>query len=87
MGGGHLPGFSSTVHPWYIVPRWRWPCSRPTGGPYWYAALAVPTYLTYTVLPWEQPYGWGGAAYVFLLLVLALELMVHTRAGPCSVPG
>ena len=74
-------GFSSTVHPWYIVPLLALVLFTPYRWPYWYAALAVPTYLTYTVLPWEQPYSWVGAAHVLLLLVLALELMVHTRAG------
>ena len=74
-------GFSSTVHPWYITPLLVLAVFTPYRWPFWYAALVVPTYLTYTVWPWDQPYGYIAAEHVLLFLVIALELMVHSTAG------
>ncbi len=65
---------AQAVQPWYILPfvafaaltGWRWPIL--------WSLLIVPTYLTYSTVPYQQPYWWIPVEYVLLLGFIGWEM-------------
>lgn len=70
---------AQAVQPWYILPLvafatltgWRWPIL--------WSLLIVPTYLTYSTVPYQQPYWWIPVEYVLLLAFMAWEMWRRSK--------
>lgn len=76
--------FSTTVHPWYILPLLVFSVFSRNVSPIVWSALILVSYSTYSVLPYRDSFFWIGIEYCILFFFLHIDYKLVSSPNPST---
>ncbi|WP_069609267.1 glycosyltransferase family 39 protein [Leptospira tipperaryensis] len=76
--------FSTTLHPWYILPLLVFSIFSKSVSPIVWSALILVSYSTYAVIPFRDSFWWIGVEYGILFFFLHIDYKLISSLNPST---